>query len=180
MANGSPGRNAAIELPALNRIVRADADGRFRLTGIPVGGHAVFATFDADADGIAEEGAVRTLLMPRDQAGQPVGLDIGDVRLEPTGTLTGFTFDNLGVAVGDATVALWRNIEVEPDGGGPAVLIDLGVERTVQTDPDGSFTLPGLIPGDALMSGFDFRRRDSHSGRHPILGRHSRRRNPPS
>ena len=62
LSNGSPARNAAIALPALSRIVRADSDGNFRLTGIPVGGHAIFATFDEDADGNAEEGAVRSLV----------------------------------------------------------------------------------------------------------------------
>ncbi len=146
---------ASVELIGLGRRARTDDDGAFILRGIPVGGHAIFATIDVDGDTVADEGAVRTVLVPLDSRTRAVvGVDLGRVDLLPTGTIEGKAVDDAGAPIGDATLALWRSVTLSQDGTAPLV-IDLAVERLVQSAADGGFRIPGLIVGDVLLSGFD-------------------------
>ncbi len=154
-ADGDVVADARVELVGLSRSARSDASGAFVISGVPAGAHAIFATADKDNDGITDEGAIVTVLVPRDRRTKSAaGVDLGPVRLELTGTVEGNTIDEADLPIGAATVALWRTVTLT-DAEGGSVSIDLAVERQVESQPDGSFRIEGLIAGDAFLAGFD-------------------------
>ena len=153
--DGSPAAEATVTLVGLRQTVRADANGRFRFTGVPAGGHALTATIDNDNDAIADEGALQAVAIER-REGSLIGIDVGDVKLLPTGTLAGRLLDDTGAPAGGATVAIWRAVNLAVNGdGGETVTVDLPAERLLETNADGTFRAPGLIAGDAFFAGFD-------------------------
>jgi hypothetical protein len=153
--DGAPVASAVVALASLGRTIRADGDGRFRFRDVPAGGHVLIATNDVDSDGSPEEGAIRGVVLGQDpNTSRPVGLDVGDVRLQLTGSVSGRTVDDAAFPVGEATVAMWRSVEVAVGDGAPVVL-DLAAEALVQTAADGTFRVSGLVAGDAFLAAFD-------------------------
>jgi len=151
--DGAPAANAAVVVAGVQRRARADDDGRFRITGLPAGGHALTALLDVDADGVADQGALVVLGLG-ERSGQPVGVALGTITLRPTGVLTGRSVDDGAAAIGAASLAVWRTAEL-PVGGGAPQPVELAAEQVVQSSPDGRFTIRGLIAGPVNLAGFD-------------------------
>ncbi|MFW6050544.1 MAG: carboxypeptidase regulatory-like domain-containing protein [Myxococcota bacterium] len=112
--------------------------GEFYFRRVPQGNYEVFMKHDDFAE------ASRTVALKRSPRGlEPV--DVGDVELEPGGTVSGQVTDRHGDPVGGAEVAV----------GSPPRW-----SEAVRADAEGHFTVPGVQPGAVHVE-----------ARHPAAGR---------
>lgn len=139
------GRSRGLRPEAPASLVRSDASGRFRLSGIrPVAAYAVTAS----RDGFIPRTLPGVVLPPRERS-----LDLGTVVLRPGVRLEGRVVDGRGEPVEGAEIRL------REAGGMPVPAAEERLRErppTAVTGSDGRFTLPDLAPGrplDLLASG---------------------------
>lgn len=156
-ADGEIATGAVASIVELDRTSVVDARGRFRFEGLPVGARALRVVVDADGDGRAEIGAQRSVLIDAvddfddETADVAGGIDLGEVILAPTGRVTGRVVDIEGNGVGDASVALWRQLP----GSSNAAALELAADVITTSGDDGRFTIDNVIVGAADIAAFD-------------------------
>ncbi|MEZ4398833.1 MAG: carboxypeptidase regulatory-like domain-containing protein [Kofleriaceae bacterium] len=133
VADGQPGGAPA-------HVTRSDADGRFELTGLPLGRPRAVL--------FAEAPAARS---------RPVLVDLaalGDAPVElvvdQALTLAGTVVTAAGAPVPDAVVHVQRRPAADGKVAavGPTTVLEAAVEAEVRADGDGRFTVDGLAAGD--------------------------------
>jgi hypothetical protein len=146
--DGEIAPNAVATVVDLGLTVSANDEGRFRFSGLPVGPHVLRLIVDADGNGAAELGTQTAAFIGAlgDGAG---GIDLGTVRLAPTGEVNGRVVDVDGVGVAGASVALWRNVELNGDQ------LDLAADLLATSGANGAFSIAGVVVGPARLAAFE-------------------------
>ena len=116
----------------------SNSEGRFSQNA-PQGELVLRFEADVDGDGIFERAALRALRL------LDVEVDIGDVILERTVSMSGRVEDDAGNAIANAQVEIFREFTVEG-----ASFVGF-VESNVESNNDGSFVLNGIVPGNVRL-----------------------------
>lgn len=138
-ADGSAIAGARLTLSSetLRFAATSNRAGAFVFDRVPEGGYTLLAEADAHVQ------VVRPVRVSR-RAGQLDDVELDDVELGAGGSVSGEVRDAVGDPVSGAEVA----VGAPPDW-----------DHAVRTDPQGRFTVPGVVPGIAVLT-----------GRHPAAG----------
>ncbi len=155
---------ARVEPMGASKVFRALQSGAFVVNGLPAGAFVLKMSEDTDGDGFLERGAYRAVSLRNitnpDGNKELSSVLLGTVRLQGTADVTGRVLrDDTGAPLAGAQVIAYRR--ADDLAGDVTALVDaadqrvgdqsLPAESAVVTGADGTFTLPGVMPGDARV-----------------------------
>ena len=158
---------AAVKVEGSSRVTRADAEGRFKIRGLPAGVWVIRLAQDADGDGRPERAVVRAVRLAQvehegglfeDGDVKVSAIDLGPVELSPVASATGTVRLPGGQDLPpgqNARVSVFRRLStdsVDVGGGQDGAREEtLSEEYAVGTGAGGVFEIPALASGDVIF-----------------------------